>query len=139
MNDQVVIDSTFAFNWLRRLRITFEIVLNFAVLIFSLKVTGNDESERKIVIDFNVTIKDHPKLANNSKHWVGAGMRSGYQMLWVGQEALFVYKVCQFKMHFFIIVRHMYALLTKREVKMAGYWKSSFFSLPFLSFYGPKI
>ena len=66
-------------------------------------------------------------------------MRSGYQMLWVGQEALFVYKVCQFKMHFFIIVRHMYALLTKREVKMAGYWKSSFFSLPFLSFYGPKI
>lgn len=64
-----------------------------AVLDFgNLTVTGNDESERKIVIDFNVTIKDHPKLANNSKHWVGAGMRSGYQMLWVGQEALFVYK-----------------------------------------------
>ena len=32
-------------------------------------------------------------LANDSKHWVGAGMRSGYQMLWVGQEALYVYKV----------------------------------------------
>ena len=47
-----------------------------------------------IVIEYNVTIKDHPLLANDSKHWVGAGMRSGYQMLWVGQEALYVYKVC---------------------------------------------
>ena len=58
------------------------------------KVSGNDASLNKIVIDYNVTIKDHPLLLNNSKHWVGAGMRSGYQMLWVGQEALYVYKVC---------------------------------------------
>ena len=29
----------------------------------------------------------------------------------------------------------IYALLTKREVKMAGYWPSSFF---FLRFYGPR-
>ena len=57
------------------------------------KVSGNDKSNRKIVIEFNVTIRDHPELANDSKHWVGAGMRSGYQMLWVGQEALYVYKV----------------------------------------------
>ncbi|PFX24679.1 uncharacterized protein LOC111331343 [Stylophora pistillata] len=64
-----------------------------AVLDFgNLTVTGNDASKNKIVIDFNVTIRDRPQLANNSKHWVGAGMRSGYQMLWVGQEALFVYK-----------------------------------------------
>ena len=32
-------------------------------------------------------------LANDSKNWVVADIRSGYQMLWVGQEALFVYKV----------------------------------------------
>lgn len=57
------------------------------------KISGNDESTRKIVIEFNVTIKDNPQLANATKHWVGAGMRSGYQMLWVGQEALYVYKV----------------------------------------------
>lgn len=53
----------------------------------------NDKGDRVIVIDYNVTIRDHPLLANNSKHWVGAGMRSGYQMLWVGQEAIYVYKV----------------------------------------------
>ena len=54
---------------------------------------SNDKKDRVIVIDYNVTIGDHPSLANNSKHWVGAGMRSGYQMLWVGQEAIYVYKV----------------------------------------------
>ncbi|KAK2548606.1 hypothetical protein P5673_031129 [Acropora cervicornis] len=53
---------------------------------------SNDKKDRVIVIDYNVTIGDHPSLANNSKHWVGAGMRSGYQMLWVGQEAIYVYK-----------------------------------------------
>lgn len=64
-----------------------------AVLDFgNLTVSGSDASPNKIVIEYNVTIKDHPLLANNSKHWVGAGMRSGYQMLWVGQEALYVYK-----------------------------------------------
>ncbi|CAH3026162.1 unnamed protein product [Porites evermanni] len=64
-----------------------------AVLDFgNLTISGNDESTRKIVIEFNVTIKDNPQLANATKHWVGAGMRSGYQMLWVGQEALYVYK-----------------------------------------------
>lgn len=62
-----------------------------AVLDFgNLTVHGSDNNE--IVIDYNVTIRDHPMLANDSKHWVGAGMRSGYQMLWVGQEALYVYK-----------------------------------------------
>lgn len=64
-----------------------------AVLDFgNLTVSGSDASPNKIVIEYNVTIKDHPLLANDSKHWVGAGMRSGYQMLWVGQEALYVYK-----------------------------------------------
>lgn len=53
----------------------------------------SDETNNKIIIEYNVTIRDHPMLANDSKHWVGAGMRSGYQMLWVGQEALYVYKV----------------------------------------------
>ncbi|KAL9974032.1 hypothetical protein ACROYT_G020561 [Oculina patagonica] len=64
-----------------------------AVLDFgNLTVRGSDASLNKIVIEYNVTIRDHPMLANDSKHWVGAGMRSGYQMLWVGQEALYVYK-----------------------------------------------
>ena len=57
------------------------------------KVSGGDTANRKIIIEYNVTIRDNPDLGNNSKHWVGAGMRSGYQMLWVGQEALYVYKV----------------------------------------------
>lgn len=53
---------------------------------------SNNTNDTVIVIDYDVTIGDHPLLANNSKHWVGAGMRSGYQMLWVGQEAIYVYK-----------------------------------------------
>ena len=59
-------------------------------------MVSSEESKNKIEIGYNVTIKDHPQLANGTKHWVGAGMRSGYQMLWVGQEALFVYKVRHF-------------------------------------------
>jgi len=62
-----------------------------AVLDFG-NLTVSDETNNKIIIEYNVTIRDHPMLANDSKHWVGAGMRSGYQMLWVGQEALYVYK-----------------------------------------------
>ena len=68
--------------------------LSSILFVFITKVSGSDASPNKIVIEYNVTIKDHPLLANDSKHWVGAGMRSGYQMLWVGQEALYVYKVC---------------------------------------------
>ncbi|XP_067040650.1 uncharacterized protein [Acropora muricata] len=64
-----------------------------AILDFgNLTMLSNDKKDRVIVIDYNVTIGDHPLLANYSKHWVGAGMRSGYQMLWVGQEAIYVYK-----------------------------------------------
>ena len=70
------------------------ILFVFIQFVFITKVSGSDASPNKIVIEYNVTIKDHPLLANDSKHWVGAGMRSGYQMLWVGQEALYVYKVC---------------------------------------------
>lgn len=58
----------------------------------NLTILGDDKGNNNIVIEYNVTIRDHTLLANNSKHWVGAGMRSGYQMLWVGQEALYVYK-----------------------------------------------
>jgi len=68
--------------------------LVYVQFVFIAKVSGSDASPKKIVIEYNVTIKDHVLLANNTKHWVGAGMRSGYQMLWVGQEALYVYKVC---------------------------------------------
>ena len=57
------------------------------------QVSGFDEPKNKIDIGYNVTIRDHPDLFNGSKHWVGAGMRSGYQMLWVGQEAMYIYKV----------------------------------------------
>ena len=31
-------------------------------------------------------------------------------------------------MIFFFYIHYMYRLLTKREVKMAGYWPSSFFA-----------
>lgn len=59
---------------------------------FFLQVT-DASSQNKIEIEFGVKILDHPSLANGSKHWVGAGMRSGYHMLWVGQEAVNILKV----------------------------------------------
>ncbi|EDO37882.1 predicted protein [Nematostella vectensis] len=65
-------------------------VLDFKDLTVGASATNSD---KQITVDFTAVINDHPDLFNGSKHWIGAGLRSGYQMLWVGQEAIYVEKV----------------------------------------------
>lgn len=44
-------------------------------------------------LSFSIRVNDHFLLKNNSRHWVGVGVRSGEEMLWVGQERVTIFKV----------------------------------------------
>ena len=54
---------------------------------------NKQQSANTIKISFAVKINDHYLLENNSKHWVGLGLHSGKEMLWVGQDGIIIHKV----------------------------------------------
>ena len=48
---------------------------------------------------FSVKVHDHYLLENDSTHWVGIGVRSGDEMLWVGQASIKICKVRSSKLN----------------------------------------
>jgi hypothetical protein len=56
-------------------------------------VSGESAVDNKITIEWKVNLTDHPLLANGSKHWNGAGLSSGPNMLHVAQQAIYMKKV----------------------------------------------
>ena len=67
--------------------------------------------------------------SNFCNQLVCAGIR-----MWITQKHQSTQQHCNSQLEAFVTLSLMYGLLTKREVKMAGYWPSSFF----LCVYGPR-
>lgn len=48
----------------------------------------NDLQTNTIVIKFQVLLEDHVYISNDTKYWVGVGLKAGLNMVWIGQLAI---------------------------------------------------
>lgn len=68
--------------------VTSRVVLDFG----QIKVLDKNQNVNTMKLEFSIKVNDHFLLENDSRHWIGIGVRSGNEMLWVGQERIIIFK-----------------------------------------------